>query len=109
MTDESMDKRAATTCTTKTSCCKEISLRFQLDFFVDNRWLSQGMHRAAAPPQPQPLVRAENALGAARLDGEMLLKLRDNLEMRIRERMKTDQLKMITKWNPLNRTASTGG
>ncbi|KAF9600722.1 hypothetical protein IFM89_011409 [Coptis chinensis] len=34
------------------------------------RWLSQGMHRAAAPPQPQPPVRAENALGAARPDGE---------------------------------------
>ncbi|KAF9597510.1 hypothetical protein IFM89_019037 [Coptis chinensis] len=33
------------------------------------RWLSQGMHRAAAPPQPQPPVRAENALGAARPDG----------------------------------------
>ncbi|KAF9608907.1 hypothetical protein IFM89_012075 [Coptis chinensis] len=28
------------------------------------------MHRAAAPPQPQPPVRAENALGAARPDGE---------------------------------------
>ncbi|KAF9595443.1 hypothetical protein IFM89_000361 [Coptis chinensis] len=25
-----------------------------------------GMHRAAAPPQPQPPIRAENALGAAR-------------------------------------------
>ncbi|KAL5699538.1 hypothetical protein ACHQM5_030424 [Ranunculus cassubicifolius] len=24
------------------------------------RWLSQGMHRAAAPPQPRPPVRAEN-------------------------------------------------
>ncbi|KAF9603028.1 hypothetical protein IFM89_033753 [Coptis chinensis] len=34
------------------------------------RWLSQGMHRAATPPQPQPPVRAENALGAARPDGE---------------------------------------
>lgn len=24
------------------------------------RWLSQGMHRAAVPPQPRPAVRAEN-------------------------------------------------
>ncbi|KAF5200826.1 transmembrane protein [Thalictrum thalictroides] len=34
------------------------------------RWLSQGMHRAAAPPQPRPPVRAENVHGAVGPDGE---------------------------------------
>ncbi|OUZ99224.1 hypothetical protein BVC80_8967g32 [Macleaya cordata] len=34
------------------------------------RWLSQGMQRAGAPPQPRPPVRAENAPAAIRPDDE---------------------------------------